>query len=187
VYNALGAIALAHSVGIGINEIASALKKAPGVKGRVEIVPVDTDYTVLIDYAHTPDGLKKLLETAREFVKGRLVVLFGCGGDRDKTKRPLMGKIAGELADYCIVTSDNPRTEEPAAIIRDILTGMKDAVAEYIVVENRRDAIEFALNNAIAGDVILLAGKGHETYQILADRTIHFDEREIIRQIIQGR
>jgi UDP-N-acetylmuramoyl-L-alanyl-D-glutamate--2,6-diaminopimelate ligase len=138
-------------------------------------------------YAHTPDGLKNILESARTFTKGRLVVLFGCGGDRDKTKRPRMGKIAGELADYCIITSDNPRTEEPAAIIRDILSGMNDATAEYIVVENRRDAIEFALTHATEDDVIILAGKGHETYQILADKTIHFDEREIVEDILKRR
>jgi UDP-N-acetylmuramoyl-L-alanyl-D-glutamate--2,6-diaminopimelate ligase len=184
IYNALAAISAGCLSGFEINSIANALKGASGVKGRVELVPSNRDFSIIIDYAHTPDGLKNVLESAREFTKGRLVALFGCGGDRDKTKRPLMGKVAGELADFCIITSDNPRTEEPAAIIRDILTGMKDATADYVVVENRRDAIEFAINHALPGDVILLAGKGHETYQILANKTIHFDEREIIEDVL---
>ena len=187
VYNALAAVSAAHKSGIKTDSIKKALGEAKGVKGRFELVPTGGKYTVIIDYAHTPDGLKNILESARTFTKGRLVVLFGCGGDRDKTKRPRMGKIAGELADYCIITSDNPRTEEPAAIIRDILSGMNDATAEYIVVENRRDAIEFALTHATEDDVIILAGKGHETYQILADKTIHFDEREIVEDILKRR
>lgn len=185
IYNSLAAIAIAHKLGIGTEKISSSLAKAKGVKGRVELVPTGKDFSIIIDYAHTPDGLKNVLESVKEFTKGRLVVLFGCGGDRDSAKRPLMGKIAGELADYCIVTSDNPRSEEPASIIRDILAGLSDATAEYIVVENRRDAIEFAINHAIADDVIVLAGKGHETYQILADKTIHFDEREIVSEILK--
>lgn len=185
IYNALCAAATAFVIGIKPDDISAALKKAKGVKGRAELVPTGRDFSIIIDYAHTPDGLKNILESAREFAKGRLVVLFGCGGDRDKTKRPVMGRIAGELADYCIITSDNPRTEEPAAIIRDILAGMKDSTAEYVVVENRRDAIGFAINGAQSGDVIVLAGKGHETYQVLADKTIHFDEREVVSEILR--
>ncbi len=184
VYNALAAIGASLCIGIGMDTIAKALAVAKGVKGRAELIATGRDFSVIIDYAHSPDGLRNILESVRAFTKGRLVVLFGCGGDRDRTKRPIMGKIAGALADYCIVTSDNPRSEEPSAIIRDILSGMKNAAAEYIVVENRRDAIAYAIANAQPDDVIVLAGKGHETYQILADKTIHFDEREIIAEVL---
>ncbi|MDR0405778.1 MAG: UDP-N-acetylmuramoyl-L-alanyl-D-glutamate--2,6-diaminopimelate ligase [Clostridiales bacterium] len=185
VYNCLAAIGVATALGVSGADFAHALLNAKGVKGRVELIPTRRDFSVIIDYAHTPDGLRNILETVREFTKGRLVVVFGCGGDRDKTKRPMMGKIAGELADYCVITSDNPRSEEPAAVIRDILAGMNAATAEYIVVENRRDAIEYAITRAAADDVIVLAGKGHETYQVLAGKTIHFDEREIVAEILE--
>jgi len=138
---------------------------------------------VLIDYAHTPDALENVLSTVREVSKGRVVVLFGCGGDRDRTKRPKMGRAAFSLADFCIVTSDNPRSEDPDAIIEDIMEGVKDMNTPYTVISNRKEAIEYAIKNAKKDDVIVLAGKGHETYQILADKTIHFDEREIIADI----
>jgi len=184
VYNALAAIGICSVLGINKEIIKNALANAGGVKGRVEVVPTGRDFTILIDYAHTPDGLKNVLSSVRAYAKGRVVVLFGCGGDRDSSKRPLMGKIAGELADFCIVTSDNPRSEEPASIIRDILSGMKDATAEYIVMENRKSAIYYAIKFAKPDDTIILAGKGHETYQILNDKTIHFDEREIIAEIL---
>jgi len=187
VYNALAAIGICSKLDVSLSVMASALKKADGVKGRVEVVPTGRDFTILIDYAHTPDGLKNVLQSVRAFADGRVVVLFGCGGDRDTGKRPQMGKIAGELADFCIVTSDNPRTEEPAAIIRDILAGMKEATAEYIVLENRRSAIEYAIKHAKPNDVIVLAGKGHETYQILANKTIHFDEREVVAEILSDK
>ena len=141
---------------------------------------------MLIDYAHTPDGLENILESVKKFAKGRVVAVFGCGGDRDKTKRPKMGRVAGRIADFCIVTSDNPRSEEPDAIIRDILEGMNDAIAEYVVIENRRDAIEYAIKHARKDDVVVLAGKGHEDYQILKNETIHFDEREVIRDILSN-
>ncbi len=186
VYNALTASGCALAAGFSLSEISSGLKAAHGVKGRIEVVPTNTDYTVIIDYAHTPDGLLNILNTIRGFAKGRIVTLFGCGGDRDKTKRPQMGKIAGELSDFCIVTSDNPRSEEPGMIIEDILEGMKETDCRYAVVENRFEAIEFALDNAKADDVILLAGKGHEPYQILKDRTIVFDEREIVQKLIDS-
>ncbi len=184
VYNALTAIGICKACGIEDNIIEKALGSANGVKGRAEIVDCGKDFTLLIDYAHTPDGLENILSSVRNFARGRVVVLFGCGGDRDKTKRPKMGRIAGMLADFCIVTSDNPRTEEPDAIIRDILEGMDDAMAGYVVIENRRDAIEYAIRHAQKDDVIVLAGKGHEDYQILKDKTIHFDEREVIRDIL---
>ena len=184
VYNALTAIGICKACGISDEVIEGALNVAQGVKGRAEVVECGRDFTLIIDYAHTPDGLQNILESVRGFAKGRVVVLFGCGGDRDKTKRPKMGRVAGKLADFCIVTSDNPRTEEPDFIIRDILDGMGDAMAEYVVIENRRDAIEYAIKHARKDDVIVLAGKGHEDYQILKDKTIHFDEREIIREIL---
>lgn len=184
VYNALTAIGICKACGISDEIIEKALNGAQGVKGRAEIVDCGKDFTLLIDYAHTPDGLENILSSVRKFAKGRVVAVFGCGGDRDKTKRPKMGRVAGRIADFCIITSDNPRTEEPDAIIRDILDGMDDAIAEYVVIENRRDAIEYAIRHARKDDVIVLAGKGHEDYQILKDKTIHFDEREVIREIL---
>lgn len=184
VYNALTAAGCALGLGIGLQQIAKGLKDAPGVKGRIEVVKSNTDFTVIIDYAHTPDGLENILKSIRDFASKRVITLFGCGGDRDKTKRPQMGKIAGELSDFCIVTSDNPRSEEPGDIIKDILVGIDETDCEYEVIENRFEAIEFALDSAKAGDIILLAGKGHETYQILKDRTIVFDEREIVHKLI---
>lgn len=185
VYNALCAIGVAEALGIDRELAAKALADASGVKGRAEVVKTGTDYTVMIDYAHTPDGIENILKTVRGFAKGRVVILFGCGGDRDNTKRPIMGRMAGELADYCIVTSDNPRTEEPGKIIDMIIPGVEETGTPYTVIENRRDAIEYALKNAKKDDVIVLAGKGHETYQILHDGKIHFDEREIIHEILK--
>jgi len=185
VYNALCAVGIAMSLGIDAEKIRTALADAVGVKGRAEVVDTgDTDYTVMIDYAHTPDGVENILRTARGFAKGRVVVLFGCGGDRDNTKRPIMGRVAGQIADFCIVTSDNPRTENPSDIIAMIEDGVKETGVDYVVIENRYDAIKYALTNAQSGDVIILAGKGHETYQILNSGTIHFDEREVIREIL---
>lgn len=186
VYNALCAIGICRSLGVETDVICQALKTARGVKGRAEIVDVPTDFTVMIDYAHSPDGLENILKTVRGFCKGRLIVLFGCGGDRDKTKRPIMGELAGSLADFCIVTSDNPRTEEPEDIINDILPGLKKTKAPYEVIVNRRDAIAFGLALAKKDDVLLLAGKGHETYQVLKDGIIDFDERNIVRSILQN-
>ncbi len=186
VYNALTAAGCCLAAGLSISQVVEGLKTARGVKGRIEVVETNTDYTVIIDYAHTPDGLLNILNTIRGFANGRVVTLFGCGGDRDKTKRPQMGKIAGELSDFCVVTSDNPRTEEPSEIIRDVLVGISETNCEYVVVENRFEAIEYALDNAKKNDIILLAGKGHETYQILKDRTIVFDEREIVQKLIDS-
>lgn len=184
VYNSLCACSVAIALGFDYRDVLSAIAKSKGVKGRIEVVPTNTDYTVIIDYAHSPDGLENIITSLREITKGRIVTLFGCGGDRDKTKRPKMGAIAAELSDFCVVTSDNPRSEDPHAIIEDILEGMKGASTPYKVVENRKEAIRWALENAKTGDVILLAGKGHETYQILPTGTIHFDEREVIAEIL---
>ena len=179
VSNGLVAMGIAHALEIPMEEAAEALKKAKGVKGRIEVVPTPgKEYTVLIDYAHTPDGLENVLRSVREFCKGRLIVVFGCGGDRDRTKRPIMGRIALEYADFAIVTSDNPRTEAPMAIINDILCGMKDIKKPYVVEEDRRRAIRVALRCGRKHDIIVLAGKGHETYQILGTEKTHLDERE---------
>ncbi|HWS41517.1 MAG TPA: UDP-N-acetylmuramoyl-L-alanyl-D-glutamate--2,6-diaminopimelate ligase [Pseudoflavonifractor sp.] len=178
VYNALGVIACCMALGLELGAVAEALGRAQGVKGRIEVVPAAADYTVLIDYAHTPDALENILTTVRDFTKGRLICLFGCGGDRDRTKRPVMGGIASSLADLCIVTSDNPRTEEPGAIIAEILGGMKEGGAPYLVEPDRRSAIRMALAEARAGDVVVLAGKGHETYQEIDGVQHHLDERE---------
>lgn len=185
VYNALAAVGICTALGVSADVIKKGLGDLNGVCGRAEIVPVNRDYTVMIDYAHTPDGIENILSSIRGFAKGRIVILFGCGGDRDKTKRPKMGKIAGKLADFCIVTSDNPRTENPTEIINEIIPGVEEAGGKYTVIENRKEAIRYALKNAQKDDVILLAGKGHETYQILAEGKIHFDEREVVREILE--
>lgn len=183
VYNAMAAATCALAIGLPFEKVTAALSETAGVKGRAEIVPVERDYTVVIDYAHTPDGLENICRTMKECAAGRLVVLFGCGGDRDRTKRPKMGAVAASYADFCIVTSDNPRTEDPAAIIEDILAGMP-ADTPRVVVENRVEAIRWALEHAQSGDTILLAGKGHETYQVLKDGLIHLDEREVIAEAL---
>ena len=185
VYNSLCAASVALTLGFELEEVIAAIAKSNGVKGRIEVVPTDTDYTVIIDYAHSPDGLENIITSLKEIAKGRVVTLFGCGGDRDRTKRPKMGRIAAELSDFCVVTSDNPRSEDADKIIEDILEGMKDTTTPYEVVVNRKDAIKWALDNAQTDDIILLAGKGHETYQILPTGTIHFDEREVVAEILK--
>lgn len=185
VYNALGAIAACGKLGIPPEECAAALATFPGVAGRMEVVPTPgKPYTLLIDYAHTPDALENVLKTVRGFAQNRVIAVFGCGGDREREKRPLMGHIAGKLADLTIITSDNPRTEEPMAIIRDILPGIAGAEDKYIVEPDRRGAIALAMGRAAAGDVIVLCGKGHETYQEIGDKTIPMDEREIVRSLL---
>lgn len=185
VYNALGAIAACGELGIPPEECAAALATFPGVAGRMEVVPTPgKPYTLLIDYAHTPDALENVLKTVRGFAQNRVIAVFGCGGDREREKRPLMGHIAGKLADLTIITSDNPRTEEPMAIIRDILPGIAGAEDKYIVEPDRRGAIALAMGRAAAGDVIVLCGKGHETYQEIGDKTIPMDEREIVRSLL---
>jgi UDP-N-acetylmuramoyl-L-alanyl-D-glutamate--2,6-diaminopimelate ligase len=178
VYNALTALGMAHAAGIALPEAAASLSKAHGVKGRAQVVPTGTDYTVLLDYAHTPDGVENILTAARGFAKGRVVALFGCGGDRDKLKRPIMGELAGRLADFCIVTSDNPRSEEPMDIIRDILPGVEQTGCAHAVIEDRREAIRYALDQAQSGDVLVLMGKGHENYQEIKGVKHHLDEYE---------
>ena len=180
VYNALAVISAATLLGFDTERVTAVLQTCTGVKGRAEVVPTGRDYTVLIDYAHTPDALGNIIAAARGFSHGRVVTLFGCGGDRDRKKRPIMGGIAAKLSDFVIVTSDNPRTEEPGMIISEILTGMDGYEAKYHVVENRREAIFWALENSKPKDVLILAGKGHETYQIFGKEKKHFDEREVV-------
>ena len=185
VYNSLCAASCAVALGIAFDDVLDAISKSQGVKGRIEVVPNGgRDFTIIIDYAHSPDGLENIISSLKEIAKGRVVTLFGCGGDRDKTKRPKMGKIAAELSDFCVVTSDNPRSENPSEIIKDILVGMEGITTPYEVVENRKEAIAYAIKNAQKDDIILLAGKGHETYQILPTGTIHFDEREAVAEIL---
>lgn len=179
VYNTLTVLGIAKSLGIALEDAAGALKEACGVKGRIEVVPTPgMPYCVLIDYAHSPDGLEKVLKSVRDFCKGRLISVFGCGGDRDPIKRPIMGRIGVESADFAIITSDNPRTEEPMAIIRDILQGITPDMGEYTVIEDRRRAIRYAMDIAKKDDIIVLAGKGHETYQEIQGVKHHLDERE---------
>lgn len=179
VYNALTVIGLAKQLGISLPDCAAALAQAHGVKGRVEVVPTPgMPYSVLIDYAHTPDGLENVLSSVRTFCKGRVIGVFGCGGDRDPMKRPIMGQIGVKLSDFAVITSDNPRTENPMAIIEDILKGVKKEYGEYIVMEDRRAAIRYAMDIAKKNDIIVLAGKGHETYQDIGGQKHHLDERE---------
>lgn len=181
IYNALAALSAGLCLELSLEQLAPALRSVHGVKGRVEVVPVPRAYTVLIDYAHSPNALENILLTARDFTAGRLICLFGCGGDRDKTKRPIMGAIARDLADLVVLTSDNPRTEEPEAIIRDIQAGMTEEVGAPVHVEpDRRRAIAWALDQGRPGDVIVLAGKGHETYQEVNGVQLPMDEREIV-------
>lgn len=180
VYNAICAAGAAIKLGFNMEEIQRGLSEANGVLGRVEVVPTDTDYTVIIDYAHTPDGLENIIKSVKEFAKGRVITLFGCGGDRDATKRATMGEIAGRLSDYSIITSDNPRTEDPISIVAMIEQGMRDSGGEYTVIVDRRKAICYALDFAKADDVIILAGKGQETYQIIGKEKHDFDERTVV-------
>ena len=184
VYNALLAAACALELGVSFDDVVAALCDANIIKGRAEVVPTNRDFTVVIDYAHTPDGLQNICETLNACKVGRLVTVFGCGGDRDRTKRPKMAAVAAALSDFVIVTSDNPRTEDPHAIIDDILEGLSDTAVPHTVIADRIQAIHWAIQHAQAGDTILLAGKGHETYQILNSGTIHLDEREVVAEAL---
>ncbi|MGM9668942.1 MAG: UDP-N-acetylmuramoyl-L-alanyl-D-glutamate--2,6-diaminopimelate ligase [Faecousia sp.] len=186
VSNAMTVLGIAVNLGISLEDAAEALRTAPGVKGRVEVVPTPgKPYTVLIDYAHTPDGLSNVLRSVRGFCKGRLISVFGCGGDRDPMKRPIMGAIGAELSDVAVITSDNPRSEEPMAIIRDILAGIGENAKNTVVIADRRSAIDWALKNAEKDDIIVLAGKGHETYQEIQGVKYPMDEREIVADCLK--
>lgn len=186
VFNALAACATGLALGFEIEAIAEALKTASGVKGRIEVVPTGRDFTVIIDYAHKPFALENIIQAFKELETGRVVTLFGCGGDRDAAKRPMMGEIAARLSDFVIVTSDNPRTEDPDKIIEDILAGMKNTKTPFKVIQNRKEAIGWAIEHAQPNDIIVLAGKGHETYQILGKEKIQFDEREIVKEFLSA-
>ena len=190
IYNTLGAIGAALSEGISMETIAAAMKTFHSVPGRFELIDEGQSFTVVVDYAHTPDGLEKILTTAQEITKGRILVVFGCGGDRDKMKRPIMGRIAARYADVAIVTSDNPRTEDPETIVKEVAAGVEEVKAEkpslqVEVVVDRRSAIQKAISLAKGDDIVLIAGKGHEDYQILKDKTIHFDDREEARKALK--
>lgn len=186
IYNSLGCIICAYNLNIPVEKIKEGLSDVV-IPGRCELVAKEKNlpYSIIIDYAHTPDGLENILSTVKAFTKNRMISVFGCGGDRDKVKRPQMGEIGCKLSDVVIITSDNPRSEEPMDIINDIVKPLKYDNFEIEV--NRKEAIRKAMNMALEGDVIVIAGKGHETYQILKDETIHFDEREVVYDILEGK
>ncbi|KXA62857.1 UDP-N-acetylmuramoyl-L-alanyl-D-glutamate--2,6-diaminopimelate ligase [Veillonella atypica] len=188
VYNTLAAIGACLQEGISMEAIDTALKTFSSVPGRFELIEEGQDFAVVVDYAHTPDGLQNILETAKAIKENRIIIVFGCGGDRDATKRPIMGRIAAEYGDKIYVTSDNPRTEDPVQIVKDVEVGVKEALRDgtsYEVIVNRREAINHAIHDAKAGDIVIIAGKGHENYQILKNETIHFDDREEARKALK--
>ena len=185
VYNALAAAAVCLNQGIDPKEIAGALETVRSVPGRAEVLDTHTPYKVILDYSHSPDALENILNTVREFTRGRVIALFGCGGDRDHGKRPIMGEIGGRLADYCILTSDNPRTEDPYEILSSVEKGLKRTKTPYSVIENRREAIRYALEMGRDGDVIVLAGKGHETYQEINGVKRPFDEKVVVAELLK--
>lgn len=191
VYNALCAATIGGALGLDINEVAAGIGALKNVPGRFEAVHAGQDFYVIVDYAHTEDGLRNVLRAARKLCRGRVLLVYGCGGDRDKGKRPKMGAAAAELADFSIITSDNPRTEDPHLILLDVEVGMQRAGKskndDYLVIENREEAIRKAISLAERGDLVMIAGKGHEDYQILGTTRIHFDDREMARAILEGR
>ncbi|RJG26084.1 UDP-N-acetylmuramoyl-L-alanyl-D-glutamate--2,6-diaminopimelate ligase [Paenibacillus thiaminolyticus] len=190
VCNALAAIAVGLIEGIALEDICASLEAVPGVAGRVEAVESGQPYTVIVDYAHTPDGLENVLQSVKEFAEGRIISVFGCGGDRDRTKRPIMGQISARYADYSIITSDNPRTENPDRILEDIERGLTEIEVgrdRYECIVDRRAAIAKAIDMASPHDVVLIAGKGHETYQIIGRETLDFDDRLVAKEAIRGK
>jgi UDP-N-acetylmuramoyl-L-alanyl-D-glutamate--2,6-diaminopimelate ligase len=185
VSNSLAVIACCETLGFDVDEVIKALAGQGGVRGRAEIVPTHRDFTVICDYAHTPDALANVLKAIKESSTGKVKCLFGCGGNRDATKRPLMAAAAADNSDFLIVTSDNPRNEDPEEIIKDILVGLEGKDTPYVKICDRREAIHWAIKNAEKDDIIVLAGKGHEDYQILAGGVkIHFDEREVVAEAL---
>ncbi len=187
IYNVMAATGAALSLGIPLDQIQKGIEALTGVPGRVERVDAGQDFAVIVDYAHSPDALENLLNTVAQLPHGKLITVFGCGGDRDKTKRPIMGEIAAKMSDFVFATSDNPRSEDPLQILKEIENGMRGGPAPYVVQPDRRKAIEAAVSIANKGDVVVIAGKGHEDYQILGTQTIHFDDREIARELIRER
>ncbi|HAN09003.1 MAG TPA: UDP-N-acetylmuramoyl-L-alanyl-D-glutamate--2,6-diaminopimelate ligase [Clostridiales bacterium] len=182
VYNALAAIASCYKLGIDIDKIVEGIELSDGVPGRFQTFVSKSGYSAIVDYAHTPDGLENVLKTIKQFAKAKVITVFGCGGDRDKTKRPIMAKIAAEYSTYCILTSDNPRTEDPEKILDDVEIGIRDTNVSYARIADRKEAIKRALDLANAGDVVLIAGKGHEDYQILGTGKIHFSDVEEVKR-----
>jgi len=183
VYNALAAIGAALLSGrVTLSQAVEGVKNVK-VPGRAEQIKTDGDYSIIIDFAHNPESFRNIISLVREYAEGRIVFLFGCGGDKERP-RELMGETAGKYADFSIITSDNPRTEDPMSIMLDLEKGIKKTKGKYILIEDRREAIKYAIESAKPKDVIILAGKGHETYQIFKDKTIHFDEREIVEEIL---
>jgi len=185
VYNALAAVTAAIGVGVELSAIVEGLATARPVPGRFEPVPCDRGFHVVVDYAHTPDGLSNLLASARQLNPRRILLVFGCGGDRDRAKRPVMGRIASENADLAILTSDNPRSEDPLAIIREVLSGVDAGEGRMIIEPDRAAAIETALRSASPGDIVLIAGKGHETVQLVGDERLPFDDRAVAREVLE--
>ena len=186
VYNALTAASAALEIGISPDDVVKGLESVRAVPGRAEMLDTDTPFKVLLDYSHSPDALENILKAARDFTRGRLIVLFGCGGDRDHGKRPIMGEIAGRLADFSILTSDNPRNEDPFEILASIEEGIRPTGGKYTVIENRSEAIRYALEIGRAGDVVILAGKGHETYQEIRGVKKPFDEKAVVRELLES-
>ena len=178
VYNALGVIGAAIGLKIPMEIIKKALGALKGVPGRIQSIPNNKGIGVYVDYSHTPDSLENIITSVREFTSGRIISIFGCGGDRDRTKRPIMGEISARLGDFSVITSDNPRTEDPQAIVDEVETGVSPITNNYVKITDRREAIYYAINMACSGDSVIIAGKGHESYQIFADKTIHFDDAE---------
>ena len=190
VYNTLAAVGATLYEGLSMEEIVKGLATFTAVPGRFELIEEGQDFAVVVDYAHTPDGLENILQTAKKIVENRILVVFGCGGDRDATKRPIMGGIAAQFGDRVFVTSDNPRTEDPVQIVKDVEVGVREGLHDdvtYEVIVDRREAIHKAIAEATTGDVVIIAGKGHEDYQILKDETIHFDDREVAREALKER
>ena len=190
VYNTLAAVGATLYEGLSMEEIVKGLATFTAVPGRFELIEEGQDFAVVVDYAHTPDGLENILQTAKKIVENHILVVFGCGGDRDATKRPIMGRIAAQFGDRVFVTSDNPRTEDPVQIVKDVEVGVREGLHDdvtYEVIVDRREAIHKAIAEATTGDVVIIAGKGHEDYQILKDETIHFDDREVAREALKER
>ena len=184
VYNMLSAAGAALELGYDLDSIKKGLGKCVGAPGRFERVPNDSDFAVVVDYAHTDDALLNTLKTARDLTTGRIITVFGCGGDRDKTKRQPMGRVAGQSSDFVIITSDNPRTEDPLKIIQEIEIGVKETGTEYLAISDRRQGIFEAVTKARSGDVVIIAGKGHETYQLIDNEKFHFDDREVAAEAL---
>lgn len=184
VYNVMAATGAALGLGLDLETIRTGIESLEGVPGRMELVNAGQDFSIIVDYAHSPDSLRNLLETVRQLPHEKLIVVFGCGGDRDRTKRPVMGEIAAKLSDFVFATSDNPRTENPLDILKEIEPGLKQGTAPYTITPDRREAIASAISMAKRGDTVIIAGKGHEDYQIIGTQVIPFDDRKLARELV---